>query len=96
MKYFNADPIMIECPNTIFRIYIHNEDELSKVSIFMRNICNVNQLGLKDIYNWCNRQKIAYDTRFNYQKGSSIWKNMKSYIYYFRQKSKYQLDLQTV
>ncbi len=82
--------ILIECPNTIFSLYVANENELSKIEIFMNNIRTVKKVGLNDIYNWCNRQGIAYDTRFNYHKDFSLWKNAKSYLAYYRQKYKYQ------
>lgn len=88
--------IMLECPNTIFHIYVQNEEEGSKVELFLRNMQNIEHLGLNDIYNWCNRQKIKYDTQFNYHKGLPFWVNIKSYVYYYRQKSKYQLRYQTV
>lgn len=87
---------MIECPNTIFHLYVNDEIELSKIEIFMNNIRTVKQLGLTDIYNWCNRQGIAYDTRFNYHKGVSLWKNLQSYMLYTRQKVKYQLGYGTI
>lgn len=82
--------ILIECPNTIFHIYVKSEDELSKIEIFMRNIRTVKRLGLNDIYFWCNRQGISYDTRFNYHKDFSLWKNIASYCQYSRQKMKYK------
>ena len=82
--------IMIECPNTIFHLYVKNENELSKIEIFMRNIRTVKKISLHDIYNWCNRQGIAYDTRFNYNKNFSLWKNLKSYMQYSKQKWRYQ------
>lgn len=88
--------IMIECPNTIFHLYVKDENELSKVNIFMHNISTVKRLGLTDIYHWCNRQGICYDTEFNYHKDSSLWKNAKSYLHYFTQKYKYQVNLGTV
>lgn len=87
---------MIECPNTIFHLYIHNERELSKIETFMRNIKTVKRLGLNDIYTWCNRQGIQYDTKFNYHKDFSIWMNMKSYLLYSRQKMKYQILVGTI
>ncbi len=85
--------IMIECPNTIFSLYVANESELSKIEIFMNNIKTVKKVGLYDIYNWCNRQGIVYDTHFNYHKDFSLWKNAKSYLAYYRQKYKYQYKL---
>lgn len=91
-----AGQIMIECPNTIFHLYVNDETELSKIEIFMGNIRTVKRLGLTDIYNWCNRQGIAYDTRFNYHKGVSLWKNLCSYMLYTRQKVKYQLGYGTI
>lgn len=81
---------MIECPNTIFHIYISNERELSKVEIFMGNVRSIKHLGLNDIYSWCNRQGIVYDTEFNYHKDFSLWRNLKLYFGYSRQKMKYQ------
>lgn len=84
---------MIECPNTIFHLYVADENELTKVEVFMRNIRTVKKLGLIDIYRWCNRQGIAYDTKFNYRSDFSVWKNIKRYIQYSRQKWKYQYQL---
>lgn len=88
--------IMIECPNTIFYLYVADENEMSKIEIFMSNIATIKKLGLTDIYHWCNRQKIAYDTEFNYHKDFSLWKNVRSYLQYFRQKHKYQVGFGTV
>ena len=85
--------IMIDCPNIIFSLYVQNKSEQSKIEIFMKNIKTVKKVGLNDIYNWCNRQGIAYDTRFNYHKDFSLWKNAKSYLAYYRQKYKYQYKL---
>lgn len=96
MNKENARQIMIECPNTIFHIYVHNEEEVSKLEIFINNIRTVKHLGLNDIYLWCNRHQMRYDTRFHYRKDFSVWKNMKSYMNYHKQKSKYQLDFQAV
>ena len=86
----------LECPNTIFDIYIQSEDEGAKVQIFLNNIRYLSHLGLNDIYNWCNRQKVSYDTRFNYHRDMSLIGNMRSYIYYYRDKSKYQINYQPV
>lgn len=90
MEKSRSGQIMIECPNTIFHLYVKNENELSKIEIFMRNIRTVKKIGLRDIYSWCNRQGIEYDTRFNYNKNFSIWKNVQSYFQYSKQKWRYQ------
>ncbi len=87
--------ILIECPNTIFHLYVKNEEEMSKVEIFMNNIRTIRRLGLTDIYTWCNRQGIAYDTAFNYHKDFSLWKNLRSYVQYSKQKIKHQVRLGT-
>ncbi len=87
--------IVIECPNTIFHLYVNNEEEISKIDIFMRNLRHIQRVSILDIYNWCNRQKIEYRTSFHYRKESSILRNAKSYINYSRQKWKYQLKLGT-
>lgn len=88
--------IVIECPSTIFHLYVNNQEEISKIDIFMRNIRSVKRLGINDIYNWCNRQNIAYKTTFHYHKESSIWHNMQSYYHYSRQKLKYRAKLSTI
>ena len=72
--------ILIECPNTIFHLYIKSEQDLSKIETFMNNIRTIERLGLNDIYTWCNRQGILYDTAFNYHKETSFWKNIKAYV----------------
>lgn len=82
--------VMIECPNTIFHLYIRNEIELSKIEIFMHNIHSVKRIGLRDIYGWCNRQGIEYYTRFNYNHNFSLWRNLESFMQYSRQKWRYQ------
>ena len=56
MKNIGEQQIIIECPNTIFHLYIDSEDELSKVKVFMNNIKHVDSISLHDIYNWCNKQ----------------------------------------
>ncbi len=83
--------ILIECPNTIFHLFVRNESEISKIEIFMNNIRSVKGLSLTDIYNWCNRQGIHYDTEFNYHKDFSFWKNLRFYLKYSQQKMKHQL-----
>ena len=65
MKNIEEQQIIIECPNTIFHLYIDSEDELSKVKVFMNNMKNVDSISLHDIYNWCNRQHVQYTTTFN-------------------------------
>ncbi|MDD6156436.1 MAG: hypothetical protein PUB52_05430 [Lachnospiraceae bacterium] len=88
--------ILIECPNTIFQLYVADEDELTKIQIFMNNLRTVHKVGLKDIYTWCNRHGIAYDVHFNYHKDISLWENVTSYCNYFHQKRKFRLNYGTV
>ncbi len=93
---WHAQQITIECPNTIFSLYIRSEWEMSKLEIFMNNIRKVEKLELNDIYLWCNRQKIAYDTAFHYRKDTSLWNNIRSYLHYSSQKMKYKVCIRTV
>ena len=60
MKNIGEQQIIIECPNTIFHLYIDSEDELSKVKVFMNNMKNVDSISLHDIYNWCNLYLMKY------------------------------------
>lgn len=83
--------VRIECPNTIFHLYVKSESEMAKLEIFMGNIRFMEKLGLTDIYNWCNRQRIEYDTKFNYHKEFTLWNTIRDYVRYSRQKMKYQL-----
>ena len=46
MKNIGELQIIIECPNTIFHLYIDSEDELSKVKVFMNNIKHVDSISL--------------------------------------------------
>lgn len=91
-----AQQITIECPNTIFRLYIHSDWEMTKLEIFMRNLRTVEKLELNDIYLWCNRHKIVYDTMFHYRKDTSLWRNFRSYLHYSCQKMKYKVRFGTV
>ena len=52
MKNIEEQQIIIECPNTIFHLYIDSEDELLKVKAFMNNMKHVDSRSLHDIYNW--------------------------------------------
>ena len=90
-----AQQITIECPNTIFHLYIRTDNEMSKLEIFMRNLRTVERLELIDIYQWCNRQRILYDTAFHYRRDNSLWKNMRSYLHYSSQKMKYKVRFRT-
>ena len=83
--------ILIECPNTIFHLYVTSEDEISRIEIFMNNIRSLKNMKLTDIYNWCNRQGIEYDTEFNFHRELSLWNNIRFYYNYVTQKRKYQL-----
>jgi hypothetical protein len=94
MEEKNNGQIMIECPNTIFHLCIKDELELSKIEIFMNNIRTVKRIGLRDIYSWCNRQGIEYYTRFNYNRESGLWMNLKSFMQYSSQKWRYQYQYQ--
>lgn len=89
MRNIEEQQIIIECPNTIFHLYIDSEDELSKVKVFMNNMKNVDSISLHDIYNWCNRQHVQYTTTFNYDSKMTLTEMIKSYIFYFRQKLRY-------
>lgn len=92
MKYNNRGQIVIECPNTIFQLYIDSEEEFSKIQVFMNNLRHVDSLGVNDIYNWCNRQCIDYSTSFNYgkSKGRAITDIIRAYFLYCRHKIKYR------
>ena len=46
MKNIEEQQIIIECPNTIFHLYIDSEDEFSKVKVFMNNMKNVDSISL--------------------------------------------------
>ena len=76
MKNIEEQQIIIECPNTIFHLY-------------MNNMKNVDSISLHDIYNWCNRQHVQYTTTFNYDSKMTLTEMIKSYIFYFRQKLRY-------
>lgn len=90
MERLFGGQILIECPNTIFHLYVTSEDELSKIEIFMKNIQSVKKMGLNDIYNWCNRQGIVYDTKFNFPKNATLEKIVRSFVNYIRLKLIYQ------
>ncbi|MDD6482326.1 MAG: hypothetical protein PUF65_08715 [Lachnospiraceae bacterium] len=83
--------VLIECPNTVFYLYVSDERDLSKIATFTRNLKKIREIGLNDIYMWCNRQGIAYRTRFHYRKEFSLLENMIAYIRYSQQKIKYQV-----
>ncbi len=87
-NFHSRGQVLIECPNTIFHLFVKNEDEISKVEIFMNNIRTMHNLSLSDIYNWCNRQGIVYYTNFNYHKELSIWNNVQLFSHYLVQKHK--------
>ena len=89
MKNIEEQQIIIECPNTIFHLYIDSEDELSKVKVFMNNMKNVDLISLHDIYNWCKGQHVQYTTNLNYNIKMTLTEMIKSYIFYFRQKLRY-------
>ena len=93
MKRIYEGQVLIECPNTIFQLYVNNEDELSKIEVFMKNIQSVKNMGLNDIYNWCNRHGIVYDTKFNFPKNATLDKTLRAFVSYFRLKMKYQWHL---
>jgi len=88
--------VVIECPNTIFYLYVNHESEQVKIETFINNMKTVKRLELNDIYTWCNRQGIMYDAKFNYHKDFSLWINLKFYFSYSKQKMKYQLSVGTI
>ena len=91
----NDNSIQIECLNTIFHLFVQSEEEVTKIEIFLGNLKTVRSLSIRDVYNWCNRQGIAYDTCFKYRSELSIWKNVRLYIHYYSQKHKYMPRLKT-
>ena len=51
MKKSGVGSILIECPNTIFQLFVNNEEEISKIEIFMGNIREGKHLEINEIYN---------------------------------------------
>lgn len=88
--------VLIECPNTIFHLYVNSEEELSKIEVFMNNLRSIKKVGLKDIYNWCNRQGIVYDTKFNFHKDFTLARTLRAFLDYSRWKMKYQIQTSSV
>lgn len=85
--------VMIECSNTIFHLYIRTEEELTKLEIFMRNLRSANQVSIMDVYQWCNRHGISYNTNFNFRRRMGLINTIHSYIHYTVQKLKYQFGI---
>ena len=93
LKQIYEGQVMIECPNTIFHLYVNTEDELSRIELFMHNIRRASHVSLNDIYTWCIRHKIVYKTSFNFHKGSGLWRTLRSYFDYTKIKMKYRMYL---
>lgn len=93
MKKHGGMPICIECPNTIFHLYVKDETELSKLEIFMENIRYVEKLGIKDIYLWCKRHGIQFDSKFNYHKEFTISRTIRDYFRYSKEKARFMLGI---
>lgn len=89
MRKEKCGQVIIECPNTIFHLKIDNEEQLTKVHIFMNNIKHLESMELKDIYNWCNRQHVEYSTSFNHNRNRSISRTIGAFVFYFSKKLKY-------
>lgn len=93
MKQVYEGKVMIECPNTIFHLYINTIEELSKIEIFMKNIRRAKDVSLTDIYTWCNRHGIVYNTSFNFHKDFTIGRTLRAYWNYTKSKFKYQFKV---
>ncbi len=94
MEGLKTGRVMIECSNTIFHLYIRTEEELTKLEIFTRNLRSANQVSIIDVYQWCNRHKISYNTNFNFHRNMGLVNTIRSYIHYTAQKLKYQFGIQ--
>lgn len=93
MRAKRQGQVVIECPNTIFHLYVKSENELSKIEIFMTNIRSLKKLSINDIYQWCNRQGINYNTSFNYHKDFRLCTTLRSYFQYQKNKFRFQYQL---
>lgn len=94
MEGLNPKRVMIECSNTIFHLYIRTEEEFTKLEIFTRNLRSANQVSIVDVYQWCNRHHISYNTNFNFRRNMGVVNTIRSYIHYTAQKLKYQFGIQ--
>lgn len=78
--------VRLLCASTVFHIYLHDENEASKLDMFLANIGAAQSLALQDLYNWCNRQKMHYNTKFCYNPRASLMENARFFLHYFYQK----------
>lgn len=84
-----AYEVRLQCAGTVFHIYLYNENESEKIALFLENINTVKNLALQDIYHWCNRHQVVYETKFQYNRKRSLIRNAGSFLYYLQQKNKY-------
>uniref|UniRef100_UPI0040572CAC hypothetical protein n=1 Tax=Agathobacter sp. TaxID=2021311 RepID=UPI0040572CAC len=93
MEGLRTGRVMIECSNTIFHLYIRTEEELKKFEVFMRNLRSARQVSIMDVYQWCNRHGVSYNTNFNFRRNMGFINTIHSYINYMMQKMKYQFGI---
>lgn len=85
--------ILIECPSSLFLLYVKDETEASKIQTFMKNIQSVNKMELRDIHTWCNRQGIDYATKFRFHKEFTLDRTLRAFLRFFKLKMKYEWHL---
>ncbi len=93
MKKSYVGQILIECPSSLFLLYVKNETEVSKIQTFMKNMSSVSKMELRDIHTWCNRQGIDYVTKFLLRKEFTFDRTLRAFLRFFKLKIKYEWHL---
>lgn len=89
-KESSREIILVGYYNVLFYLIFRVGLDEYKKSILIERIRNGEQMLMKDIYGWCQKQQIPVTTKFFYRKDFSIMANLWNLYSYIR----FRLDIQ--
>ena len=82
---------IVQYYNVKFYLILKNSQDIVKFSYLQYRIESGEQLRMKDIYSWCNCQKIYVATKFEYMKEISVRANLWNFYSYLRAKIEFKI-----
>lgn len=76
--------VAIRYYNVWFYLYVNSEQDMVKISYLTDRIDSGEQMVMKDIYQWCQRHEIKYNTKYVYRKDFSLKANIWNFYSYIR------------
>ncbi|MCI8884592.1 MAG: hypothetical protein HFG87_01260 [Dorea sp.] len=82
--------VIVEYYNVKFYLMLKGIQDFVKFAYLQNRIEAGEQLLMKDIYSWCDNQKIYVITKFEYLREISVMENLWNFYSYLRAKVEYR------